>query len=317
MPSGRRAYRSGLLIAATMVLVGCSTGSGAPSDAGATPADCSPAMELPAGSSAQTIEFAGQQRRYLLHVPPGYDGTQETPVVYLFHGLGGSADIAVAYTGWAAKADDENAIVVAPQGAGKVPSWDFVSPTSKDGSDLAFVKQLTAKVNSQACVDRGRTYVAGMSNGSALAFAFACSGDFDFAAYGAVAAAFYRPRCDESPPASIIYFHGTGDKVVPFYGGPTPIAPVDPVPKTMALWAQHNECDPQADQEQVSPKVTRYAWPSCAPGTDLRAYVIAGGGHTWPGAVRSQTPSWLGGTTDDISATDLMWDFFAEHPADR
>jgi poly(3-hydroxybutyrate) depolymerase len=38
--------------------------------------------------------------------------------------------------------------------------------------------------------------------------------------------------------------------------------------------------------------------------------VIKSGGHTWPGAPRL---AWLlGVATRDISATDMMWDFFKD-----
>jgi polyhydroxybutyrate depolymerase len=40
--------------------------------------------------------------------------------------------------------------------------------------------------------------------------------------------------------------------------------------------------------------------------------VIEGGGHTWPG--REPRLASLGKTTRDISANDLMWDFFQRHP---
>ena len=39
---------------------------------------------------------------------------------------------------------------------------------------------------------------------------------------------------------------------------------------------------------------------------------INGGGHTWPG--REPVLQSLGKSTKDISANDLMWDFFQKHP---
>ncbi|MBK5217173.1 MAG: hypothetical protein JJE02_06275 [Propionibacteriales bacterium] len=277
-------------------------------------ADCWPARTLPVGNSSHTGLFDGNIRQYLLHVPPDYDGTEETPVVFAFHGLGGSADVLVAYTGWAAKADDDDFIVVAPQGLGPVPYWDFVTPASEKGSDLAFVKELTEQINNSACTDEDRVFATGFSNGSALTFALACSGDFDFAAYGAVAGAFYRPQCDSAPDASIIYFHGTSDPIVPFDGGPTPIADVDPVPETMAGWSAHNGCASKASVEAISSMVDEYVWGPCAPGVDLEAYVVKGGGHTWPGAEQLATLRSFGLTTDDINATELIWEFFKAHP---
>jgi polyhydroxybutyrate depolymerase len=39
---------------------------------------------------------------------------------------------------------------------------------------------------------------------------------------------------------------------------------------------------------------------------------IEGGGHTWPG--REPGLRLLGKSTKDISANDLMWEFFEKHP---
>ncbi|MBI3738357.1 MAG: hypothetical protein HY258_04860, partial [Chloroflexi bacterium] len=45
----------------------------------------------------------------------------------------------------------------------------------------------------------------------------------------------------------------------------------------------------------------------------VELYTIVGGGHAWPGG---NGPAWPGGDqpTQTISATKIMWDFFAAHP---
>ena len=47
-------------------------------------------------------------------------------------------------------------------------------------------------------------------------------------------------------------------------------------------------------------------------GAEVVLFVIKGGVHTWPG--RQWPVFWLGKTTRDISANDLMWEFFKKHP---
>ena len=48
----------------------------------------------------------------------------------------------------------------------------------------------------------------------------------------------------------------------------------------------------------------------CPDGSDVVAYTIRQMGHAWPGGA----PVGLGDPTAPISATDLMWQFFAGHP---
>ena len=58
--------------------------------------------------------------------------------------------------------------------------------------------------------------------------------------------------------------------------------------------------------------MTRRVYPDCDDGAEVELYTIDGGGHTWPGSP-IDVPR-LGANTDQIDATDLILDFFAEHP---
>ena len=41
-------------------------------------------------------------------------------------------------------------------------------------------------------------------------------------------------------------------------------------------------------------------------------YVIEGGGHTWPGM--DNGPAFLGASTMNINANEILWEFFKKHP---
>lgn len=61
-------------------------------------------------------------------------------------------------------------------------------------------------------------------------------------------------------------------------------------------------------------RVVREAFGGCSEGADVVFYRIDGGGHTWPGGKQYLSP-WLVGTTNrDVSASELIWRFFAAHP---
>lgn len=57
--------------------------------------------------------------------------------------------------------------------------------------------------------------------------------------------------------------------------------------------------------------VTRKMWKDGRHGSEVVLIEIAGGGHTWPG--RDPPMEMLGPSTKDISANDLMWEFFQRH----
>ena len=59
-------------------------------------------------------------------------------------------------------------------------------------------------------------------------------------------------------------------------------------------------------------RVTRSTYGPGNDGAEVILFTIKGGGHTWPG--HDLPIGFLGKATKDISATDLMWDFFEKHP---
>jgi polyhydroxybutyrate depolymerase len=251
---------------------------------------------------------AGRRRSYLLHVPSGYTGARQLPVVVTLHGYGQTAEEQLALSDFPALADRDRFVVVAPESLGR--GWDFSPPSS----DYTFIRSLTAALPSVACVDPHRFYATGISEGAAVVFALACTNVGDFAAYGAVAGAFYWPQCDGAPPRPIVYFHGTADPLVPINGGQIAGGTVAPARTSMATWAAHNGCQSGPRQSAVTSDVTLLTWTGCQDGADVDYYVIADGGHSWPGAppaIARAAGTNLGRTTESISASQIMWDFFA------
>ena len=47
-------------------------------------------------------------------------------------------------------------------------------------------------------------------------------------------------------------------------------------------------------------------------GAEVVLVTIEGGGHTWPG--KEPPISFIGKSTKNISANDLIWEFFEKHP---
>ena len=50
---------------------------------------------------------------------------------------------------------------------------------------------------------------------------------------------------------------------------------------------------------------------ACANKAEVTLCTIQNGGHTWPGALPFAI---MGHTSQDIRATDAMWEFFQKHP---
>lgn len=302
MPAAAIAFRAVRLrrwtvaLALTLGAAGFVHSSGASDAVKSDPAVCVQPRPLPVGTSTHMLQHDGQERSYLLHVPSGYDGSKRTPVVVLFHGLGGTPDKVMGTSGMAALADRDNFIVVAPLARGAVSQWDFRSPADDAVSDINFTRDLVAEVRSRGCVDGSGVFAAGFSNGSALVLALACDEQSPFAAYGAVSGPYMSPDCSRAKPASIAYFHGMRDDIVPYTGAETVIGPLPPVDETVAEWVAHDRCPAVGATTTASGVLRHFAWRDCAGGSAISVYVLEDAGHRWPGS--------------QVDASSLMWEFF-------
>ncbi|MGA9716497.1 MAG: PHB depolymerase family esterase [Aeromicrobium sp.] len=262
----------------------------------ADPTACTGARLLPTGTTAHAMQHDGQVRSYLLHVPPGYDATQRTSVVAMFHGLGGTPAKILAASGMNSLADREGFIVVAPLARGAISQWDFRTPPGDVRSDAHFTRALVAEVRSRGCIDGSRIYAAGFSNGSALVLALACDAESPFAAYGAVSGPYMAPDCARAKPASIAYFHGMRDKRVPYEGAETVIGPMPSVDDTVAQWVAHDRCPAVGATTTAIGALRHLSWRGCADGSAISVHVLRDEGHRWPGS--------------QIDASSVMWEFF-------
>jgi polyhydroxybutyrate depolymerase len=183
--------------------------------------------------------------------------------------------------------------------------------------DVAFLRALVAHVRSIVTIDDRRVYAAGFSNGAMLAHRLGCDAADAFAAIAPVAGALGVSDCRPSQPLPVIIFHGTADERVRYEGGrprrpgPGEGGRVDPpVADAVAFWARHNGCSP-SPQRQARGGIVREAYARCGDDTEVVLHTVEGGGHAWPGGQaggpRGEQP------TQAISATDLMWAYFARH----
>ena len=127
--------------------------------------------------------------------------------------------------------------------------------------------------------------------------------------------------CRPHRPVPVLHFHGTKDGIV-LFDGPDDRTPKDvkflSVDDSARAWAKANRC-PETPSVAVLPDcvddgttVTVKTYGPGKDGSEVVVYVIEGGGHTWPG--RQPRLTLLGKSTREISANDLIWEFFQKHP---
>lgn len=285
-----------------------------------TPPVCAPARTVrhdAPEARGGTLTFEGVERRYLLHLPPQYDGAQPLPVVLNFHGYGSAAAPQLAYSGILPVADREGFVVVGPEGQGRPPHFTLLGATATEVDDVAFTVALLDHLQARLCLDPSRVYATGMSNGGALSSVLACRAADRFAATAAVAALVHPPACAAATrPVPFLAMMGTADAVVPFAGGQVNCCGqphIAAAPDTVAAFARRHGCAPEPTRERIGDDVEVRRYERCAAAVEF--YVIAGGGHTWPGADDSGFRQ-LGTTTRTVVATEVIWTFFERHRLD-
>ncbi len=277
---------------------------------GPSGASAGPCADVEPGTTRESVTVGGVEREYVLHVPEGAAEDRPRPVVYLLHGFESDAQEMVDTTQAVAAADEEGFVVVAPEGGGDPQRWE--TPATGSDDDVTFVEELVEHVaDDVACVDRERTYVAGFSNGSALAQALSCQDDSPFAAYAGVSAPFDLGRCPGAEPAPLLYVHGRRDPVITYDGNiRSVIGPTAPIDLMLDRWRARNQCDREPRVERHG-AIEHRTWTGCE--ARLEAYVVADGGHQWPGGDRAAAGGPSGRMTDELDATRTVWEFLSAH----
>ena len=265
------------------------------------------------------IVSSGVTRRYILYVPKSYDRSKATPLIISIHPAATWPAVEMAISRWNELAEQYGFIVAYPAGSGVVFGGFGPGPDVWPGEpeDVKFVSDLIDKLQREYNIDPNRMYANGMSNGGDMAIVLSCELPDRIAAAGSVGGAYPQSEalCPSSKPLPVVMFHGTADKLAPYKGGKSPIAPFPfaNVHEWAGRLAQRNKCVGNPVESRIAPSVQRLAYANCAENADVVLYTLEGGGHTWPGG--KHLAEWIfGPTIDDISATKVMWEFFAEHP---
>lgn len=293
---------------------------------------------VPVGASTLDVTFAGETYGVLVQVPDA-PLRRELPLVVDLHGSNANGGMQADISDLGEVGAANGFIVVNPTGdiefpqtlpegnwAWNVPGVPLTSGTyPPEGSrdDVAFLRAIVDTVDAAGCVDERRVFATGFSGGGRMASALACEASDVFVAIAPVAglragrpdpAELSAPdaeTCSPEEPVAVVSFHGTADFVNPYQGNSDPRWGYT-VQLAAERWAALNDCRRGPVVASVGAGITAYSWSKCSKQADVVVYEVAEGGHTWPGTDEDLSP--LGAVTQEINASQTMWEFFKAHP---
>ncbi|MFO0760993.1 MAG: PHB depolymerase family esterase [Byssovorax sp.] len=283
---------------------------------------------LDPGSTTQKISAGGRDRTFVLHVPASAPAAGTRMLILALHGNGGQGVQQEDLTGFSALSDRDGFVVIYPDGIDK--SWaDGRGTTDADMQgvdDVGFLRALIDWAVQNQGVDPKNVHATGHSNGGMMASRLGCDLSDKIASIGPNAAELpelVSKTCAPVHPMSVMTFHGTDDPFVPYGGGELPKGAGGVVLGAEAartFWAEKAGCaatskttgEPDRDPSDGT-TVDREDSQNCKGGAEVVLFTVHGGGHTWPSGHRDLPEALVGKVTRDVSASELLIDFFAAH----
>lgn len=282
---------------------------------------------LEPGKLEVLLHWQELERRFLITIPPEFDSSQPSGVLFAFHGGGGSSENMVNL-GFEQLSANTNDLLIYPAAAdGRWNDGRSENRATQAGiDDVGFVVAILDWLEERISLDRSRVGAAGVSNGGMFTYRLGCEKSELFSTLGVVIASMpmaLLEGCEvrgENRPA-FRAIQGTVDEFITFEGGD---ASHDRYPRlgeggaiisaydSRDFWADALRCE-GAPLREILPQVGEpdgtegrvYTYEGC----DFQFYVVEGMGHTWP-PFPGVAPRLSGPSSNQINATELIWEAF-------
>ncbi|MFC1669104.1 alpha/beta hydrolase family esterase [Spirochaetota bacterium] len=198
----------------------------------------------PLTTGEHTIISQGVERVFYLKLPEDYSCSVDYPIIFAFHGMGGSYDAFLNQYYNLQDAVGEEAILVYPNALpddNGTTVWDYGTV------DLQFFDDLYERLESSLCIDIKKVFAVGHSNGAVFSHLLGWKRGNVFRAIGPVAGFLFDIRSVKGRVA-VIQIHGITDEFIPFEEGW----------RTRNYWVEINECNGSDNSTGADPYCVEY-----------------------------------------------------------
>jgi len=260
-------------------------------------------------SNTESMVHDGEDREYFLYVPDSYDGTTAVPILFNFHGFGGSVEVFMEYADLRSVAETNTFILVYPQGSCLEGSshWNPCpnGPGNKsEADDFGFVEAMINQISSEYYIDLDRVYAGGYSNGGMMAYGLANYKSDLIAAVASVSGTMLNCTGSTNHPMPVVHLHGTSDDVVSYNGS----TDWNSVESTLDYWINFNNTTttPTVNSENSGGiSIEHYIYGQGENSVSVEHYKYIGGEHEW------FNENYQGQNT-----AELIWNFMSRYDVD-
>lgn len=269
----------------------------------------------------RTLFFDGQNRSFIVYVPSSYDGSTQVPLVFNFHGGGGTSSDFINYENdMRPISDTANFIAVYPQAAvdpiDGSNSWLHKTPTTHN--DVNFIEAIIDTLSNDYNIDNDRVYACGYSEGGLFSYELGCRLNNRIASFASVSGSMltesYRldngfGSCSPIHPTAVLLIPGTSDgSFHSMYNGFQPY--YLSVNEITTYWANHNNTNlnptitslPNSNTSDGS-TVEKRIWENGDNCVAVQELKVINGDHDWPGSSGNM----------DINASQEIWKFVSKY----
>jgi|TARA_R110000737_G_scaffold282322_2_gene288976 polyhydroxybutyrate depolymerase len=264
--------------------------------------------------TTHTMNVGGVTRNYYKYLPVNYQATENLPVVFILHGLGGNAQ-QMTLAGFSLIADTARIIAIYPDGLQNTlgqTAWNNGTLLSSTADDVGFFNKMMDLMLTNQNANPSRIYVTGFSMGGIMTHHLACALNNRIAAIGPMAGTMSTDDIANCVPAyktPVIHLHGTADATVPYNSGALPSLSL--VPETMNFWKGVHGCSATADSTRIPDTaadgitIDRFVYDNCNPIASVELWRLNGADHIY-----------LYQPVNDITEAVEIWKFFNkwQHP---
>lgn len=262
-----------------------------------------------AQQSSHSITIGGITRNYIQYLPTGFQMSENLPVVFVLHGIGGTNSSMVG-AGFNQIADTARFIVIYPNGLSNPynqSSWNNGTLLASTANDIGFFNQVMDSMILGKNADPARIYMTGFSMGSIMSHHMACLLNNRIAAIGAMAGTMATSDISSCVPAyktPVIHLHGDADGTVPYAG--TALPSLSLVAQTIDFWKGVHGCANTYDSIRLPDNapadnitVDRFVYNTCDPSGSLELWRLNNADHQF-----------LYEPLNDITESKEVWRFF-------